>query len=194
MPSPHEPAAPRLIHIGLFTALGLVLFLFESLLPRPLPWIKPGLANIATMVALYALDGSAAWAVAMLRCAVASLVGGSFFNPAFWLSLSGSAASVFTMALGRRYAAKIFSMIGISLLGALAHLVAQLAVASALIVQDARVVVLLPTMLLASVFTGLIVGYASLLILSRIAPDRVRPRRTDWPARAFDDKMDDLLR
>ncbi len=177
MPSPHEPPAPRLIHIGLFTGLGLVLFLFESLLPRPLPWIKPGLANIATMVALYALGGGAAWAVALLRCVLASLVGGSFFNPAFWLSLSGSAASVLTMAMGRRYAAKIFSIIGIGLLGALAHLLAQLAAASALIVQDARVVVLLPTMLLSSAFTGLIVGYASLLILMRIAPDRIRPRR-----------------
>ncbi|HOT97821.1 MAG TPA: Gx transporter family protein [bacterium] len=39
--------------LALLTADGLALSLFESVMPRPLPWIKPGLSRIATLAALY---------------------------------------------------------------------------------------------------------------------------------------------
>jgi len=112
------------------------------------------------------------------------LISGSLLNPAFWLSVSGSAAAVLTMTVVRRFAEKIFSVIGVGLWGALAHLLAQLAVAGALIVRDTKILILLPTMLLSSVLTGLIVGYASRLILEHLVPQPMHPQ-ADEARRAF---------
>jgi heptaprenyl diphosphate synthase len=99
---------------------------------------------------------------------LASLVGGTLMNPAFWLALSGGAASVFTMVVARRFGVNLFSVVGLGLLGAFAHLLAQVAVAGALVVGDQRILILLPSMLLSGVLTGLVIGYASYLIIARL--------------------------
>lgn len=160
----------------MLTGFGLALFLFESLIPRPLPWIKPGLANIATIVALYTLGAAAAWMVSMLRCVLGSLIGGAMLNPSFWLSISGAAASVTAMVIVRRLGKKVFSIIGVGISGAFAHMLAQVAVAGILVAGDTAILILLPSMLLSSLLTGLIVGYASHLIVARIAPQPESPQ------------------
>lgn len=170
MQSHPENSAQWFARAGLLTGFGLALFLFESLIPRPLPWIKPGLANIATIVALYTLGGAAAWIVGMLRCVLGSLIGGTMMNPAFWLSLCGSAASVAAMMIVHRFGKKSFSIIGVGMAGAFAHMLGQAAVVGVLVVGDMRILILLPSMLLSALLTGLIVGYASHLIIARIAP------------------------
>lgn len=154
----------------MLTGFGLALFLFESFIPRPLPWIKPGLANIATIVALYSLGAAAAWIVALLRCVLGSLIGGTMLNPSFWLSVCGAASSVTAMLIARRFGKKVFSIIGVGMIGAFAHMITQVAVAGVLVVGDKAILILLPSMLLSSLLTGLIIGYASHLIIVRIAP------------------------
>lgn len=146
------------------------MFLFESILPRPLPWAKPGLANIATLVALYLLGSSSAWAVTLLRVFVGSFFIGSFFNPGFWLSLTGGVAAVAVMTVLKQNASAQFSIIGVSLAGALAHVVAQFGVAGFLIVRRFEIVYLLPAMLWPSLFAGIVVGIAGFLLLERVNP------------------------
>jgi len=159
----------KLTRTALLAGFGLVMFLFESLLPRPLPWAKPGLANIATLLALYWLGPASAWAVAILRVLLGSFFLGSFLNPGFWLSLAGSVAAVAVMTLLKKFGAKQFSVIGLSLAGALAHVLAQITVAGCLIVKRVEIVYLLPAMLWPALFAGLVVGIAALLLLERLS-------------------------
>ncbi len=160
----------------MLNGVGLALFLFESLIPRPLPWIKPGLANIATIVALYFLGSAAAWIVALLRCVLGSLIGGTIMSPSFWLSICGAASSLTAMLIARRLGKKIFSIIGAGMIGAFAHMLAQAAAAGFLVAGHTAILILLPSMLLSSLLTGLIVGYASHLIVARIAPQPGSPQ------------------
>ena len=67
----------KAIQLSLIVAVGLVLFLFESFIPRPLPWLKPGLANIATLFTLYTFDLRCALTVTLLRILLGSLIIGS---------------------------------------------------------------------------------------------------------------------
>ncbi len=159
----------RLTRTALLAAFGLVMFLFESALPRPLPWAKPGLANIATLLALYALGPRSAWAVTLIRVSVGSFVIGTFFSPGFWLSLAGGVLSCAAMIALRRYASRWFSVIGLSLAGALAHVLAQITLAGILIVQRLEILYLLPLMLWPALAAGLIVGIAAFLLLERFA-------------------------
>lgn len=161
--------AQRLTRTALLAAFGLVMFLFEAELPRPLPWAKPGLANIATLLALYVLGANGAWAVTLIRVFAGSLILGVFFSPGFGLSLAGGVCSCGVMIIMRRYCAQGFSVIGLSLAGALAHVLAQMLCAALLIVRSSTVVQLLPLMLWPALFTGFIVGLAAFLILERFA-------------------------
>ncbi len=158
-----------LTRTALLAGFGVVMFLFESLLPHPLPWAKPGLANIATLLALYWLGAASAWAVTLLRILLGSFFLGSFLNPGFWLSLAGGVASVAVMTLLKKFGEKQFSVIGISLAGALAHVLAQIIVAGFLIVRRWEIVYLLPVMLWPALFAGVVVGLAALFLLERLS-------------------------
>ena len=69
-------------------AAAIVLTVAEAAIPLPLPGVKPGLANIVTLVVLARWGWrEAAW-VALLRVLVGSLVLGQFLAPGFFLSLA----------------------------------------------------------------------------------------------------------
>ena len=171
-PTDSTQRTQRLTRAALLAAVGLVMFLFESVLPRPLPWAKPGLANLATLLALYLLGPATAIAVTAIRVFVGSLLIGTFFSPGFWLSAGGGAAAVLAMIAGRRFGSRWLSVIGVSLAGALAHVLAQVALVGLVIVHHPGILYLLPLMLWPALFAGLAVGVGALLILNRFPSAR----------------------
>jgi heptaprenyl diphosphate synthase len=64
----------------------------EAAIPSPLPGVKPGLANIVTLVVLQRLGMRAAVWVSLLRVVAGSLILGTFLSPSFVLSLCGALA------------------------------------------------------------------------------------------------------
>jgi len=157
----------KLARLSLLVGVGLILFLFESLIPRPLPWLKPGLAHIATLLAIYMMGFGEAIIVVVLRVLVGSLLLGSLFNPAFILSFGGGLAATFAMGLAHRYFSKIFSIFGISILGAVVHNLTQLLLVQFLIVHRMEIFYLAPVMILSSLFTGFIVALVSSLLMEK---------------------------
>ena len=83
----------RVSLLGVLMALALALHVLEAQIPAPLPWVKPGLANLMTLVALLTLGWRSALLVTFLRVLIGSLLVGSFLGPGFLLSLAGAAAS-----------------------------------------------------------------------------------------------------
>ena len=62
------------IRIARLAALAVTIHIAESALPSPLPGIKPGLANVITLLVLFEFGlRTAAW-VSLLRVLVASLI------------------------------------------------------------------------------------------------------------------------
>jgi len=158
----------KLVRLSLLIALGLILFLFESFIPRPLPWLKPGLAHIATLIAIIMMGMREAIIVVVIRVLVGSLLLGSLFNPAFVLSFGGGVTATLVMALTHRYFSRTFSIFGISILGAVVHNLTQLLLVQILIVHRIEIFYLAPFMILSSLFTGFIVGLLSFLLIQKI--------------------------
>ncbi len=142
--------------------------MFETLIPRPLPWFKPGLAHVATLIALYGYGNRAALIVVVARIILGALILGVLFNPAFMLSFSGGITSTLFMAFFKQYFSKIFSIFGISIIGAVVHTLTQLFLVALLIVQKIEIFYLMPMMILSSIFTGFVVAFVSYLIISKI--------------------------
>ena len=152
---------------ALLIALALVVFTFESMLPRPLPWAKPGLANIATLLALYMFGMRSALVVVAGRVIVGSLILGTLFSPLFLFSLTGGLAAALAMGLVRHTRIP-FTVIGISLVGSLTHNLVQLLLADLLIVRHAAILRLFPMIWIPAIFSGLVIGLLSLFILRSV--------------------------
>lgn len=155
----------RLTKIGLFIGLGLILFIFETLIPRPLPWLKLGFAHIVTLLALYLLDARAAVIVVLGRIFLGSLALGTFFNPTFFLSLCGGLGATLIMIIVKNRCNDIFSIFGVSISGAVMHNLIQLFVANWLIIHKIEIFYLLPLLILSAIFTGFVVALISQFLI-----------------------------
>ncbi len=154
--------------IAWLTALAITIHIVESALPSPVPGIKPGLANVITIVVLLMYGWpTAAW-VAMLRVVVGSLVIGTFLTPTFVLSFSGAVASITVLGIGSLLPGKGLGPIGYSLLAAMAHMATQFTVAYLLFIPHPGLFKLLPVLMTASVVFGIVSGLVVSAIMNRI--------------------------
>lgn len=158
----------RLVFLSLLVSMGTALHVVEGMLPLPfpIPGVKLGLANIVTLIALHFYGAREGLAVALARVLLGSLVSGAFLSPGFFMSLSGAIASTLVMAVFLRCTA-CFSVIGISMAGAVGHNMGQLLMAS-LLLQNTSVVYYLPVLLIAGIPTGLFTGRILKCLLERL--------------------------
>src|SRR5665811_1306121 len=109
-------------HIARMAAVALGLTILESAIPSPLPGVKPGLANIVTLIVLARYGWrTAAW-VSLLRVVAGSLLFGNFLSPGFFLSLSGAVLSLIVLAFARHLPARWFGPVSQSIYAAFAHI------------------------------------------------------------------------
>ena len=149
-------------------ALALALSYAERFIPLqlviPMPGIKLGLANVVTLVALYRLKGRYALAILVPRCILGALFGGGITGLLF--SLTGGLLALLVMTLAKK--APIFSVYGVSVLGAAAHNMGQIFAAMVLL-RSVYVAAYLPWLLIAAVVTGILTGAACHGILKALS-------------------------
>jgi len=161
------PAA-RVARLGMLLGVALALYAVDSAIPSPFPFLRMGLANIATLIALVTLGFADALAVTVLRVVIASLVVGTFFGPAFGLAMAGGVAGAVGMGLAAKYALPPLSVVGVSVVGAALHNLAQLGVLAWLYTGPGPARRLLPPVLLVSAATGLATGLFALFALEKL--------------------------
>jgi heptaprenyl diphosphate synthase len=155
--------------IAILSAYALALHGFESLIPTPIPWLKPGLANIITVVALVLYGFRTALLVTLIRVILASIFIGTFLGPAFILSAGGGIASVIAMGLSIKLFKNLFGTVGISLIGALFHNIAQLSLAYFLFIQRIEAVLIIsPLIVLIGSVTGIVNGIISDILVKNL--------------------------
>lgn len=154
----------KLALCAVLVALALALSYLERFIPLqliiPLPGIKLGLANTVTLIALYLLGAKCAFAVLIPRCILGAAFGGGITGLLF--SLAGGLLAMAVMALCRK--SRLFSVYGVSILGAAAHNVGQIAVAMG-VLGSGYVAAYLPYLLLVAIVTGFATGTASAGVL-----------------------------
>lgn len=157
----------KMIFLSLLVALGLALSVIEMSIPLPLtfPGAKLGLSNMVVLVTLIVFGFKEAFIVSTLKSIVLMLVTGSVSSLLY--SFSGAVLSSIAMYIAYKYMSKIFSLIGVSIIGALAHNFAQVSVAS-LMMKNARIYSYLPFLMLMSIFTGYFVGLTSRYIVDNL--------------------------
>ena len=150
---------------GLLIALALILSYLESLVPMSLavPGVKLGLPNLVIVFALYRLRPGVAAAISLLRVALVALLFGSVLSLAY--SAAGAVCSFLVMLLMKRTGR--FGCTGVSVAGAVAHNLAQVA-AAALLLETGALAWYLPVLCLTGTLAGVCIGLLSALLVKRI--------------------------
>ncbi|KAI5914130.1 Gx transporter family protein [Thauera sp. 2A1] len=166
--------------IARHAAAAIVLTVAEAAIPLPLPGVKPGLANIVTLIVLARWGWREAVWVALLRVFAGSLLLGQFLAPGFFLSLSGAIASLVVLGLAVHLPRRWFGPVSHSILAAFAHIGAQLVVARLWLVPHDGVFYLTPVFSAAAVVFGLVNG----LVAARLLVELAAAERAATPPRA----------
>jgi heptaprenyl diphosphate synthase len=143
----------------------------ESFVPGPAPFLKIGLANVSSVLALMTLAPSDVFLVVGTRVIVGSLLVGALFSPTFVISLGSGLVAASAMWAARSLGST-FSVVGISLIGSVSHVAAQLFFVAFLFVQDASVFLLLPLLLFSATAGGLVVGFIALKLIPVLQRNR----------------------
>ena len=150
--------------LGVLLAVTIVIAILESFIPSfTIPGIKLGFANIVILVTLYEVGILEAVFINLVRVLVVSLVRGTFFSMGFFMSLTGAFLSLGVMILFHLVIKK-FSIIGVSVIGSLFHVIGQILIAR-IYMGSVYVVYYLPIIGISAVITGILVGFIARAII-----------------------------
>ncbi|RBP68979.1 heptaprenyl diphosphate synthase [Alkalibaculum bacchi] len=153
----------KLVYISMLVAQAMILSYVESLLPAiPIQGAKLGLANIATLLALSTLSFKESLLIVIARTFLSSFMFGNMTVLIY--SLTGGIFSLIAMYVTFKLSNNNFSLIAVSIIGAVFHNAGQLTVA-VLILQNKNVFLLWPYLLLVAIPTGIFIGIASNYLL-----------------------------
>ena len=148
----------NLTKLALLTGLSLIMFLVESLFPPLLPFApgaKLGLSNIFVLISLLMFNLPMTLIMIIAKCSIAILFTGNVMSLLY--SLTGGIFSAVIMYGTMGLFFPKVSVIGISLLGGIAHNIAQLLVVS-LVLESFHIFAYLPVLSFAGALAGIIVG------------------------------------
>ena len=151
--------------LGVYIALAMILSYVESLIPFSfgIPGIKLGLTNVVTVIMMYTYGIPGALGVAVLRAVLSGFMCGNAFSIIY--SVAGCVLSFIFMYILKK--TNHFAIISVSAAGGVMHNVGQLIVA-ANVVKTYSVIYYAPVLIIAGVFTGIIIGIVSDEIVKRI--------------------------
>lgn len=145
----------KLAMTAILAALALIFSYVEAMIPSPvgIPGVKLGVANIVILLALYELDVKHALIINIIRI----LISGFLFSGVFGIlySMAGALLSILLMWLLKK--TNLFSIIGVSMAGGVAHNIGQILIAS-LIVSDIKMFLYLPILMFSGIISGILIG------------------------------------
>src|SRR5512137_110572 len=110
---------------------GLCLFLstVEYLIPKPIPFLRIGIANLPLLIGLDLLSPGQLLLVATLKVIGQGMVSGTLATYVFLFSAAGTFSSALAMIAVRRIVGPRMSLVGMGVVGALLSNLAQIGLA-----------------------------------------------------------------
>ncbi|MBQ2256915.1 MAG: Gx transporter family protein [Clostridia bacterium] len=156
----------KIAFLGLCAGVALVLAYVEALLPplyAAVPGIKLGLPNIAIIFILYRFGLREAAVVSFIRIVAVALL---FGNPmTFAYSVVGAFLSLLVMTILRKL--DLFSIVGVSVAGAVFHNVGQILTAMVLL-GTAELGYYLIVLAITGTISGILVGLCGAMAVKRV--------------------------
>ena len=157
MTAPAADPERRQRALALLAAAALFLASVEYVIPKPVPFLKLGLANLPVLVALTVMGPREVLTLVALKVVGQGIVQGTLFSYIVLFSAAGSLASALVMLLLYHGAGRYISLVGVSIMGALASNLAQVAAARLLIFGESAWLIA-PAFLITGTVSALLLG------------------------------------
>jgi heptaprenyl diphosphate synthase len=155
--------------ISSLVAMAVVIHSIEMFIPSPSPWLRFGFANIIALTAIALFGLRVALMVTILRVFLGTILMGTFLTPAFVLGMGGGIGSTLVMGIAHGHFKALFSLVGISVMGAYTHNIVQLTVVYFLFIRHSEIFYVLPVLLLFGILTGILNGIAATYLTTHMA-------------------------
>lgn len=149
--------------IPFFAALCLFLSAIEYAIPKPLPFLRLGLANLPILLALNVFSWKEIVLLGFLKILGAALISGTLFSYIFLFSFAGTFASVLILLCIKKLP---FSCMGLSIASAISNALAQILVSYFFLFKD-NTKYIVPLLLISGLATGTILGIFAELFKSK---------------------------
>ena len=145
-------------NIAMLGAFCLFLSAVEYMIPKPLPFLRIGLANLPIMLALDIFPLPSFLVLVSIKVIGQGLITGTLFSYVFLFSLTGTFLSALLMFLLRRILKnKFITFVGLGTAGAFISNISQLALAYFFIFKE-NVIYIAPVFLITGLITGIVLG------------------------------------
>ena len=143
---------------ALLAAFCFFLSTIEYMLPKPLPFMRLGIANLPILLAVDFLPFN--WFLVLVAAKVVgmSIVSGTLFSYVALFSLAGTMVSALVMRGVRRVSKQTVSLVGVSIAGAVASNATQMLIARFVIFGEVAWLIA-PLFLLTGLITGTLMGF-----------------------------------
>lgn len=157
----------NIVNLSLLVSLALALSVIEMMipLPVPVPGAKLGISNLIILVTIYFYDFKSSLIVSVLKSFLLVLITGSVMS--FFYSLLGAILSTIFMYISLKYKKELFSLIGVSEIGAFFHNLGQIIVAI-IFMNNIKMIYYFPVLVLIGVFTGFFIGLSANFIINHL--------------------------
>ena len=166
------PHRQYIIYTAFFTAFAVTIYVVENFIPKPLPFMKLGLANIVILILIFSGNAKTAFIISISKTIIGGFFSGTILSPTTLLSLSGSILSVIIMFIFWKSTIS-FSIIGISIIGAISHNFAQIFVVRLILIKKDDIFYLTPLLIIMGIITGIITGYLAYLFSQKFVDNKV---------------------
>jgi heptaprenyl diphosphate synthase len=143
--------------LALLGAFCLFLSTIEYMIPKPLPFMRIGIANLPLMLALDIFPFHTFLVLAAIKIIGQALITGTLFSYIFLFSLTGTLLSAVSMYALRRFLGQRVSFIGVGTLGAMISNSSQLVLAWVFVFRNS-VRYIAPVFLAAGLVSGIALG------------------------------------
>lgn len=147
----------RIDFVALFAACALFLSTIEYMIPKPVPFMRLGLANIPLILALGIFSNREYFLLLLLKVLGQGLISGTIFSYIILFSLAGSLSSALFMLIIYSIFREKVSRVGISLAGALGSTISQLFISRIILFEEATFVIA-PLFLFSGLISSIILG------------------------------------
>ena len=151
--------------IEFLAALCLFMSAVEYAVPKPLPFLRLGLANLPVILSVGLLNPGQYFFLVLIKVLEQGFISGTFFSYIFVFSICGSFASAVAMFLMHRFFFDRgwISLFGLSICGALANNSAQILCARFLVFKE-NTVYIAPLLLITGLATGTAIGLVVMIV------------------------------
>lgn len=156
----------KITFLGLCASVALILSYIEAMLPpiyAAVPGIKVGLPNIVILFLLYRFGVKEAAAVSFVRLVISMMLFGS--PTMFIYSAAGAVLSLLLMFICKK--TSLFSMVGVSVVGGIAHNLGQIFCAM-LLLETAEIGYYMFILAISGILAGIFIGLAGAFLLNKL--------------------------